>query len=319
MVNINNSPATIFASLSAGVSGKIPAVTFLQQAALHRAGTLLGSLKIGDVLPSERIIADQTRLGRSVVRGLYQSLSSEGHLAREDGRWILKRRLPRTRKDASEDLPLTKRQLVKSHLIAGLSSGGWREGERISELALSHKLGVSTVTVREALLEFQPLGLITKRDRQKWEVVAFREQRIRHLREFREMVEVFALRKLLGSDIAENSRAAFLNNQARTRKVLAAVRPHSRAMLEVDLEFHRLLLDAADNPLLKERADFIYSIIEFQLMSPRFRVERGRLGLRQHLKILKAILAGNLAGAESNLRLHLDAAVETFRQVAATA
>jgi DNA-binding FadR family transcriptional regulator len=89
-------------------------------------------------------------------------------------------------------------------------------------------------------------------------------------------------------------------------------------MLDLDLEFHRLLLDAADNPLLKERADFIYIIVEFQLVNPRFQAGRGRLGLSQHLDILDAILAGDLPAAERHLVYHLQSAEETLRGVAKT-
>ena len=69
------------------------------------------------------------------------------------------------------------------------------------------------------------------------------------------MVEVFALRKLLNSVLAENSRMAFLENCKKTRKLLHAVGSPLHAMLGVDLEFHRLLLNAAENPLLKKRPD----------------------------------------------------------------
>jgi DNA-binding GntR family transcriptional regulator len=291
------------------------AMTNLQRVALHRAGPLLTGLEPGEQVPSERKTAEASSLGRSVVRGLFQSLAAEKYIVRHGGRWILRRRLPKPRAGAAEEIPLTKRQVVKNHLIEGLSGGGWREGRRISELALSRELGVSTVTVREALLELQPLGLITKRDRHQWEVVTFRERRIADLREFREMVEGFALRKLFRAPRLAARQPGFAENREKTRHVLTSG-GSPRAMLAVDLEFHRLLLDAADNPILKERADFIYLIIEFQLMNPRFRVERGQLGLRQHLKVLDAILQGDLPAAERQLRLHLKAAEETFRQVA---
>jgi DNA-binding GntR family transcriptional regulator len=69
------------------------------------------------------------------------------------------------------------------------------------------------------------------------------------------------------------------------------------------------------NPLLKERADFIYIIVEFQLVNPRFQAGRGRLGLSQHLDILNAILAGDLPAAERHLIHHLQSAEETLRGV----
>ena len=87
-------------------------------------------------------------------------------------------------------------------------------------------------------------------------------------------------------------------------------------MLELDMEFHRLLLQASENRLLQERSNFIYIIIEFQLSNPLFKISRARFGLRQHLAILRAILRGDQPEAERHLRGHLQAADESFLALA---
>ena len=213
--------------------------------------------------------------------------------------------------DAGEE-PVSKRQHAKNFLLAELGSGRLRPGDQLSELALAKRIGVATVSVREALLEMGPLGLLTKHERQKWEVAEFSETRISELREFREMVELFALRKLLAAPLSPERRASFESTFSKTKLLVSQSRPALKKMLRVDLDFHRHLLEATGNGLLNERAAFIYLIIEFQLGSPFYTVERGKRGLGQHLEILDAILARNLPCAEKALIAHLHAAEETF-------
>jgi DNA-binding GntR family transcriptional regulator len=176
---------------------------------------------------------------------------------------------------------------------------------------LAREFRVSTGVVREALLEIQPLGVFQKRDRYRWSVVSFDDAHIRHLREFREMVEIFALRQLFSRGAAAPLDALAQNRQ-KTEALLADRQTTVRAILEVDLEFHRLLLESAGNPLLLDRAGFVYLIIEFQLVSPLFRLERGKDGLRQHLRIHRAIREHRAPAAERELRLHLRAADASF-------
>jgi DNA-binding GntR family transcriptional regulator len=202
------------------------------------------------------------------------------------------------------------------HLLAELTGGGLKPGQRIVELAVSRELGVSTAVVREALLELQPLGAFVKKERRHWQVASVDDKQLEALREFREMVEVFALRRLFERPRCPLVAAALARNRRRTEEVLASRKSTIREILDVDLEFHRLLLEASGNPLLPERAGFIYLIIEFQLVSPHFRIERGWFGLRQHMRIHRAIEKGRPDLAESALRGHLQAADQSICAIA---
>jgi len=286
-------------------------MTLLQESVLVRASPLLEGIEPGQVLPAEITLAEHAGVGRSVVRGLYRSLATAGHIRRRGRRWVVKRPLPVASKGVGPQLR-SKRELVMNALLTRLTSGTLRPGERLSELSLSHSLGVSTVVVREAMLELQPLGAFEKKDSRHWTVAAFDGEKIGHLREFREMIEVFALQRLFGLLPDSGIMAALDVNRRQTEELLANHRATVRQILDVDLAFHRLLLEGAGNPLLLERAGFIYLIIEFQLVSPHFVIDRGKFGLRQHLRIHKAIRNGNHATAEKELRKHLRAAEQSF-------
>jgi DNA-binding GntR family transcriptional regulator len=283
-------------------------LTPLQAKVLREANELLDGLKPGDAFPSERVLAKRSKVGRAVVRGMLATLQQDGYVVREGHRWTLLRRIPEP--PASHEG--TKRQRAKDFLLAELSSGRLRPGDQISALALARKIGVATISMREALLEMMPLGILTKKERQKWEVATFGDNRIKELREFREMVEIFSLRKFLASGLSPEKRKALEAHKAEAALLLKQEHPAIPDILATDLSFHRMLLTATENSLLEERANFIYLIIEFQLVSPFFTVENGKLGLTQHSRILDAMLDGDRAVAERHLIQHLRSAEQTF-------
>ena len=293
-------------------------MTLLQKSALAQAAPLWQGLHRNDELPGEMAIAVRASVGRTVVRGLLRHLGRRGFIARRGRKWILKRPLPAPPKGGIDRAhgPRSKKDLVKEHLLAGLTGGGLQAGQRIVELAVARELGVSTAVVREALLELRPLGAFVKKESRHWQVASVDDKQLEALREFREMVEVFALRRLFDRSPCPLVATALARNRQRTEELLANRRATIREILEVDLEFHRLLLEASGNPLLLERAGFIYLIIEFQLVSPHFRIERGRFGLRQHLRIHRSLEKGQPDLAESALRRHLQAADQSICAIA---
>ena len=293
-------------------------MTLLQQSALAGARPLWEGLRRGDELPGEMDIAGRAGVGRAVVRGLLRHLSRQGCLVRRGRSWFLKRPLPPSSPSLVNGTarPRTKKDVAKEHLLSGLTGGNLKPGQRVVELAVARQLGVSTSVVREALLELSLLGAFVKKNRSHWLVASVDDKQIESLREFREMVEIFAIRRFFEQARRSEMVALFDENRRRTESLLAKKNAIIRELLEVDLDFHRLLLKASGNPILLERAGFIYLLIEFQLVSPRFRIESGRFGLRQHLRIHHAIRNGQLDLAEKALRKHLRAAAQSTCSIA---
>lgn len=289
-------------------------MTLLQVSALTRAAPWLRGFRPGQKLPGELAIAAQAGVGRSVVRGLLRNLGRRGIVVRRDRGWVLRRPFPLPAKPENHGAagPRSKKDLVKQHLLSALTGGELRPGERVVELSVARRLGVATASVREALLELLPLGAFVKKERRHWMVASMDDRQLAALREFREMVELFALRRWFERPRCPQAAAAFARNRRRTERLLGSRRATIREILEVDLEFHRLLLEASGNPLLPERAGFIYLIIEFQLVSPHFRIARGKSGLRQHLRIHRALATGRQDLAEKALREHLRAADQSI-------
>lgn len=287
----------------------------LQQKALRSIFEELRSLKKGQPLPSERELAAQADVTRTVVRGLMASLAKDGVIQRRGRKWVLCSPIKESLLMQTSENPVSRRQQVKDYLLAELGSGRMPPGQSITETSIAKELGVATISVREALLEMMPLGFFSKNKSRKWEVVAMTKANITMMREFREMVEVYCLHQLFARGIDSQSRQELEQIRGETQRLIYHKGAIGERMLAVDLSFHRYLLNASGNPLIIERSEFIYMIIGFQLVSPFYSAKRGRLGLRQHLSIIDAILEDKPETAEEQLLAHLQSVEETFRSI----
>lgn len=284
----------------------------LQQKALRLIFEELKGAKSGMSLPSERECAARAAVGRTVIRGLMAKLARKGVVRRRGRVWVLRVPVGESLLKLAPERLVSRRQQVKDHLLAELGSGRLQPGQRLTEVAIAKKLGVATISVREAMLEMAPLGVFSKSKTRQWSVVAFTPEKIAMMREFREMVETYCLRKLMAQGPDPQARQELEAIRAETEIVLALRRAGVDRILRVDLRLHRFLLEAAGNPLVAERAEFIYAIIGFQLVSPFSRRQRGLFGLRQHLKIIRSILDGQHRAAEMHLVAHLHSAEEAL-------
>jgi len=165
------------------------------------------------------------------------------------------------------------------------------------------------------LLLLAPLGLLRKQSRRQWEAIALTAQQWEHLMELRLLVEEHCLKKLFQGAALQGHRSFVENHLRLTTRLNESAKIDMNELRELDMKFHQWLLDSAANPVLSERHRFIYLLIEFQLRNSRFTEERARLGLGQHIAIMKAILTGDSFTAVFTLREHLNSALETLKSI----
>lgn len=288
-----------------------------QKRAYQELKPLWEDLIPGDRLPSERELSFRSGASRSVIRGMLQALEQlEIIQQRGSGRWLKKHPDARVRKNL-QGPTMNRRQVVRAYLLESLALGKLRPGDQITEVSIAKATGAAVVSVREALLELLALGVFYKDERRRWRVLSFTRKSVVDLCEFREMVETFCLRLIGDRGLSESQRNRLDELRRRTCAMARDRKAGAAEILVVDLDFHRFLLEAAENPFLTDKCSFLYLIIEFQLLNPLFSRERGQLGLRQHLEIQKALLAVDFPGAETALKRHLQAAELTFQTIIA--
>ena len=147
--------------------------------------------------------------------------------------------------DANEYLPL--RDVVFKTLREAILRGDLKPGERLRELQLAAKLGVSRTPIREAIRMLQQEGLAVTIPRRGAEVAAMTEKDMEDVLQVREALEILAVQlaseKITKEQIAElEERLKAFEQAVETAEV--------KQIAQSDIDFHDLIYTAAENPRL---------------------------------------------------------------------
>ena len=148
----------------------------------------------------------------------------------------------------NEYLPL--RDVVFNTLRQAILRGELKPGERLMEIQLANKLGVSRTPIREALRKLELEGLVNMVPRKGAEVADITEKSLRDVLEVRKALEELSVQlaceKITEEEIEELKRVAerfkdTLNDQDVTK------------IAEADVAFHDVIYTATDNQKLIEQ------------------------------------------------------------------
>ena len=140
------------------------------------------------------------------------------------------------------------REQVKDILLQRIASGELKPGERLVETRIAQELGTSQAPVREALRDLQLLRLV--------ESEPFRGSRVRVFGQ-EELIDVYPVRAAL-EELAARLAAEKLEGdvsvlEAELEAMKDAVRrDDTHALVEHDVAFHRHIVEAAGNSVLKQ-------------------------------------------------------------------
>jgi DNA-binding GntR family transcriptional regulator len=177
-----------------------------------------------------------------------------------------------------------------------------RKEQRLSDVALAEKLGVSRTPVRQALERLVKDGLVRADPRRGFWVRLFTSQDINEIYDLRGALEVLALRLAAPQlDPADLREQLDLLYQVR---VQLDQRPVS-LFLQCDFRLHTLLIRASGNGRLIDYLSTLRSQFSiFQVKDTRYPQRMGS-ALDEHEQILLALLAGNVEKAAELLAVHI--------------
>ena len=195
-----------------------------------------------------------------------------------------------------------------------IRAGEWQIGERLpGETTLAPELGVGRSTVREAIRQLAGKGLVQSRQGSGVYVTALETQD--------ELTEVLARADVIAvieARIAIECEAASLAAARRSPEALAVIHQalnhrhpeieELEAYVDADMEFHRAVVLAADNPVLLEMFDAFVprlrgSMIEMLRMTVDFDTE---LDHERHQRVTERIAESDPEGAARVSRDHLE-------------
>lgn len=202
-------------------------------------------------------------------------------------------------------LPL--RDVVFNTLRQAILRGELKPGERLMEIQLANKLGVSRTPIREAIRKLELEGLVLMIPRRGAEVAQITEKSLRDVLEVRRALEELAVQlaclRMTPEGVEDLKKAAKEFEQVLGDEDITVV-------AEADVAFHDLIYLATDNQRL------ISLLNNFREQMYRYRVEylkktefHAKL-LKEHQEIIAAIENGEGDRAKEVTSRHIENQVE---------
>ncbi|GEM33823.1 GntR family transcriptional regulator [Nocardia neocaledoniensis NBRC 108232] len=210
-----------------------------------------------------------------------------------------------TRVDAPDDGPgRPLREVVYETLRGELMNGDIRFGARLTEPKLSARFGISRTPVREALTMLCSDGLL-EREEYGFSPVRPSVSRIRDLYELRLTLELGGMDRVRADPALTHDESLLRAEQRRWELLRADPPAQEPGFVVVDEEFHVALLTAAGNAEMVRALVAVNSRIRHVRMYDFMINNRIETTISEHLGILDAVLAGDLALAQRLLHTHI--------------
>lgn len=203
--------------------------------------------------------------------------------------------------DMDEYLPL--RDVVFKTLRQGILTGELKPGERLMEIHLANKLGVSRTPIREAIRKLELEGLVTMIPRRGAEVAQITEKSMKDVLEVRKVLDNLSV-ELACDRITEEEKEMLQNACVDFED---AVKTGDFSMIaKTDVAFHDIIVAATRNIRLSQ---MVNNLAE-QMYRYRFEYikdssQHNRL-IQEHKEICGGIISGDKAKALQAIEAHID-------------
>ena len=191
-----------------------------------------------------------------------------------------------------------------SRLRADIVHGVLRPNERLVEVELAERLGVSRTPVRESLQRLVLEGLV-RRNRAGWVVHEHSPEEIRAIYEVRAALEGYAA--FLAAGRATEEELAALDAIYPAGDEAFELEPDLQ--VELNERFHDGVIAAAGNPRLLQLSRAGRQYYFNHRIARRYDAEETRRSIDGHRRILAALVRGDAAAAEAQAREHVDYAL----------
>lgn len=179
-------------------------------------------------------------------------------------------------------------------------------GARISEAPLASKLKISRTPLRVALQQLAAEGLITTRPQVGNIVAEFDAAQLHEAVLIRAALETAVVRRLAMGRVDLSSLESIMAVQER-----AAQRDDYATFFVQDEAFHAELAKLADMPRAWKITHSIKGHVDRQRYTMMAGIpKRSQRAFEEHLKVIQEIRSGNLSGAVSAMRDHVNSVLE---------
>ena len=201
----------------------------------------------------------------------------------------------------NEYLPL--RDVVFNTLRQAILKGELEPGERLMEIQLAERLGVSRTPIREAIRKLELEGLVLMIPRKGAEVAKISARSLRGVLEVRRALEELAI-ELACQRMSEEDVGNLQKAQEDFKKAIAE--GDAMKIAETDEHYHDVIYEGTQN------AKLIQMLNNLREQMYRYRLEyikdedKRKILVLEHEKILKTVRERKVAEAKEAVREHID-------------
>lgn len=200
-----------------------------------------------------------------------------------------------------EYLPL--RDVVFNTLRQGILTGELKPGERLMEIHLAKRLGVSRTPIREAIRMLELEGLVTMIPRRGAEVSRISGQDLQDVLEVRKVLDSLSTR-LASERITEEGKKEL--EKAAAEFVEVVKNGDSTSIADADVRFHDVILQASGNKRLIQMVNNLAErIYRYRLECIKDKSNHSKL-IDEHALIMKYVVAGDADKACEYAEMHID-------------
>lgn len=200
-----------------------------------------------------------------------------------------------------EFLPL--RDVVFNTLRQGILKGDLKPGERLMEIHLAKRLGVSRTPIREAIRMLELEGLVTMIPRKGAEVARISRQDLRDVLEVRKSLDSLAVSLACERITDEEKEDLNLAEEAFEQAIRSK---DVTNIAEADVKYHDVILKASKNGRLMQMVNNLAErMYRYRLEYIKDSRNHERL-IEEHRKIMKYIDEGDVENACTTIQIHID-------------
>lgn len=205
------------------------------------------------------------------------------------------------KESGNEYLPL--RDVVFNTLRQSILTGELKPGERLMEIHLADKLGVSRTPIREAIRKLELEGLVTMIPRRGAEVAQITEKNLRDVLEVRRALDALAVElacdRITDEELKQLKRACdHFEVETKTG--------NANQVARADVELHDIILAASGNERLVQMIGNVsQQMYRYRLEYVKEEVHYERL-IQEHRQIYEAIRDKDKIAGANAIKVHID-------------
>lgn len=273
-----------------------------------------GSLKKGQNLPSENILAGQLDVSRTLVRAILTRLQEAGIVA-WDGRD--KQLLRKPRKSDFLDVPkqLLGIDALEDQFFDWVLRLDVPPGTSLNVRQIAREFSVAPHTLQEFLSSLSRFGIVERQPRGGWMLVGFTPEFAIELSDFRAVLELNAVSTLVALPPTHPVWSQIDALEAEHHALLERIDSDYHDFSRLDERFHQAINSVVENRFIDEFQKLISLIFHYHFQwNKSDERQRNADAIGEHLITIQALRSGNQTQAIAAARDHLATSKQTLLQ-----